>query len=304
MSVRSTGRILQSVGGVYSVELGAAVVECSLRGRLKREGLAAAVGDQVEVEQLEDGSCRIEAVLPRFSEFSRLSGSRRREQLIAANVDQVAAVVAARTPRPDFPMLDRLLVLAELNDMPAFIVFNKVDLAAQIDGQEDESAETLRLYESLGYPVVRTCAKSDVGVADLAERLAGRTTVFAGASGVGKSSLVNALLPGLDLRVGEVGERSGRGKHTTVSARLIPLPAGGYLADTPGIQFVGVSGVGPVDLAHAFPEFRPLLDSCKFSNCQHLDEPGCALKEALESGDLDSRRFDSYLALAREPQRP
>ncbi len=303
------------MGGVYSVEIGEAVVECSLRGRLKRGGLAAAVGDRVEVEQLEDGGCRIEAVLPRSSEFSRRSGSRRREQLIAANVDQVAVVVAARTPPPDFSMLDRLLVIAELNDMPAFIVFNKVDLAAQIPGQEDvadasaesshnQSAATLGMYESLGYPVVRTSAKSDFGVADLAERLANRTTIFAGASGVGKSSLVNALLPGLDLRVGKVGERSGRGKHTTVSARLIPLPAGGYLADTPGIQFVGVSGVGPADLAHAFPEFRPLLDNCRFSNCQHLDEPGCALKEALESGNLDGGRFDSYLALAREPKRP
>jgi ribosome biogenesis GTPase len=282
---------------------------------LKRGRLAAAVGDEVEVEELEDGSCRIEAVLPRSSEFSRLNAGRRREQLIAANVDQVAVVVAARSPPPDFPMLDRLLVLAELNDLPAFIVFNKVDLTTRIPGQEeavegskdashDESEATLRMYESLGYPVVRTCAKSDIGVADQAERLADRTTVFAGASGVGKSSLVNALLPGLDLRVGKVGERSGRGKHTTVSARLIPLPAGGYLADTPGIQFVGVGGVGPADLAHAFPEFRPLLNNCRFSNCQHLDEPGCALKEALESGDLDSGRFGSYLALAREPQRP
>ncbi|MEN8144398.1 MAG: ribosome small subunit-dependent GTPase A [Gemmatimonadota bacterium] len=298
MTVRSTGRILQSVGGVYSVEIGTAVVECSLRGRLKRGGLAAAVGDRVEVDQLEDGSCRIEAVLPRSSEFSRLSAARRREQLIAANVDQVAVVVAARTPQPDFPMLDRLLVLAELNDLPAFIVFNKVDLAGA-----DESEPILAMYESLEYPVVRTCAKSGLGVPDLAERLANRTTVFAGASGVGKSSLLNALLPGLDLRVGKVGERSGRGRHTTVSARLIPLPGGGYLADTPGIQFVGVSGVGPADLAHAFPEFRPLLDDCKFSNCQHLDEPGCALKEALEAGSLDRGRFDSYLALAREPQR-
>ncbi len=299
------------MGGVYSVELEGAVVECSLRGKLKRGGMAAAVGDQVEVEQLEDGSCRIEAVLPRSSEFSRLAAERRREQLIAANVDQVAVVVAARAPPPDFAMLDRLLVLAELNDLPAFIVLNKIDLAAQVSGggeapddSPDESDAILKMYESLGYPVVRTCAKSDFGVSDLAELLSGRTTVFAGASGVGKSSLVNALLPGLDLRVGKVGERSGRGRHTTVSARLIPLPGGGYLADTPGIQFVGVGGVGPIDLAHAFPEFRPLLDACRFSNCQHLDEPGCALKEAVERGDLDGRRFDSYLALAREPQRP
>lgn len=250
------------------------------------------IGDLVTVERLEDGSCRITEVLPRHSRLSRHSMAKRREQVLAANVDQVAAVFSVARPQPDVRLLDRLLAVAELHDLPSLIVVNKTDLA-----ENGKIPPEFAAYAAIGYPVLPTCSKSGAGLDVLEERLAGRITVFTGPSGVGKTSLLNSIMPDLDLRVGAVGDRSGRGKHTTSAGLLIPIPGGGYLADTPGIQYFEPAGVDPADLAHAFREFRPLVDDCRFADCRHRAEPGCAVRDAVEEGRLYEHRFDSYLSL-------
>ena len=289
----TTGRVLQFTAGVYRVHTEAGIVECSMRGRAKHQaGQPVAIGDLVRVERLDDGSCRIVEVLPRSSRLSRHSLAKRREQVLAANVDQVALVVSVRRPEPDARLIDRILAVAELHDLPALIVMNKMDLT---DAGGIPSA--LGTYEEVGYALLPTCAKSGAGLDALAERLAGRITVFTGASGVGKTSILNAMMPGLDLRVGAVGDRTGRGKHTTSAGLLIPLTGEGYLVDTPGIQHFEPTGVDPADLAHAFPEFRSLVDGCRFADCRHRAEPGCAVREAVADGVVTAERHESYLSL-------
>lgn len=293
-------RVLQTGGGTYRVRAGGREFDCSLRGRIKLDGSSpVTVGDRVEVEELDDGSCRIVGVEPRHSALIRRAVARRTDQVMAANVDQVAAVVSAARPDPDLLMLDRLLVVAEFDELGAFVVLNKVDLlesGGDVDG--DAAADTqLAAYEAIGYDVLPTSVADHTGIEALRDRLAGRITVLAGASGVGKSSLLNALDPGLDLRVGDVGERSGKGRHTTTSARLIPLDDDTYIADTPGIQNFVPAGLEAATLGHAFREFRPWLDTCKFADCKHREEPGCAILQAIEDGDILRRRYESYLAL-------
>lgn len=283
-------RVLQTGGGTYRVRAGGREFDCSLRGRIKLDGGSpVTVGDRVEVEELGDGSCRIVGVEPRHSALIRRAVARRSDQVMAANVDQVAAVVSAARPDPDLLMLDRLLAVAEFDELDAFVVLNKVDLEA--------ANPDLGVYETIGYDVLPTSVAEQTGIEALRDRLAGRITVLAGASGVGKSSLLNALDPGLDLRVGDVGERSGRGRHTTTSARLIPLDDDTYIADTPGIQNFVPAGLEAATLGHAFREFRPWLDTCKFADCKHREEPGCAILQAIEDGDILRRRYESYLAL-------
>jgi ribosome biogenesis GTPase / thiamine phosphate phosphatase len=258
--------------------------------------VAVTVGDLVEVEHLEDGSCCISGVLPRKSELVRSSSLGRKGRAIAANVDQVAVVVAAVKPTLNRHVLDRLLVLAELNEIPAFIVLNKVDL---LDDPGILPTE-LDPYRAAGYPIAETSVKSGHGLAPLGERMHGHLTVFAGATGVGKSSLVNAMIPGVELRVGGLGERSERGRHTTVSGLLIPIPGGGYLADTPGIQYVGLTDIPPGDLIWCFPEFRKFRPECRFDDCLCRGEPGCAVREAVDDGSLDGSRYARYLELLEE----
>jgi ribosome biogenesis GTPase len=288
-----TGRVLQFTAGVYRIHTPAGTYDCSLRGRAKREaGERVVVGDLVTFEVLDDESCCITQVLPRHSRLSRHSMAKRREQVLAANVDQVAAVFSLARPEPDVRLLDRLLAVAELHDLPAVIVMNKADLAGDVGVPPEIAA-----YSEIGYPVLCTCAKTGAGIPDLQERLAGRITVFTGPSGVGKSSILNAIMPELDLRVGTVGEKTGKGKHTTSAGLLIPLTEGGYLADTPGIQYFEPAGVDPADLAHAFREFRPLVEHCRFADCRHRAEPGCAVIEAVTDGSIAEHRHVSYLSL-------
>lgn len=297
-------RVLQIGGGTYRVRAGGREFDCSLRGKLKlADGGSVAVGDRVEIEELDDGSRRIIGIEPRTSSLTRRAVSRRKNQVMAANVDLVAAVVAAARPDPDLYMLDRLLAVAELEEITAFIVLNKMDLVAT------EAAETARgipaeleNYRGIGYDLLPVSMKAGLGLEDLRSTLAGRTTVLAGASGVGKSSLLNALMPGLSLRVGEVGDRSGRGKHTTTTARLIPLDDESYIADTPGIQHFMPATLEVSSLGFAFREFRPYLETCRFADCRHREEPGCAVLGAIEDGEILGRRHESYLTLLAEAE--
>ncbi len=313
--------MLRCVGGAYQVETRDGLLECSLRGRVKQKSdTTVSVGDEVRIERLDDGSCRISDVLPRRSALTRHGVARRREQVIVANVDQVAAVVSVAAPAPDLVMVDRLLVLAELDGLTGIIVVNKIDLpdTAGLAGSPDGSAPAssgpgdgagatalpadLESYRRIGYDLIPTSAKTGQGLDALASRLAERTTVLSGQSGVGKSSLLNALMPGLGLRVGEVGRRKGRGRHTTVAAALYPFPAGGYVADTPGLQYLALWKVDPAELTRAFPEFHGPAERCRFGDCRHRAEPDCGVRGAVAGGEIAEHRYRSYLALLAEAE--
>lgn len=286
-------------GGRYQVLSGDERLDCALRGRLKKDPESpVSVGDFVVVERLADGSCRIRERRERTSALTRHGVARRREQVIAANIDQVAAVVSVARPDPDFRMVDRLLVLAELNEVTGLVVLNKCELGAACEALPDR----FRPYRRAGYEVLATSAKTGTGLAELGERLADRTSVLSGPSGVGKSSLLNAIMPGLDLRVGEVGERSGRGRHTTVAASLHPLPGSGFVVDTPGLQNLALWEVDPRELSAAFPEMREAAAACRFGDCRHVAEPGCGVLDALASGEIDKGRYENYLSLREETE--
>jgi len=291
------GRVLCSVGGIYDVEIDGETVECTVRGRLKQEkGIGrVAVGDEVKLEKMPDGGHVISAVLPRSARLSRRSADGRREQVIAANVDQLGGVVSVARPEPIYSLLDRLLVLAESNGIAAFVVVNKVDLSG-----EEGARGLFQVYEEIGYDVLYTSAKHGRGVEGLRDRLAGHITLLVGASGVGKSSLLNALQPGLGLRVGEVSRALERGRHTTVAAALHRLDVGGHVVDTPGLGKLRFWETSEADLAHCFREFGLYLGECKFDNCLHVHEPDCGILRAVDHGDISAQRYESYRKILEE----
>jgi ribosome biogenesis GTPase / thiamine phosphate phosphatase len=290
------GVVLQGTGGVWSVRTTEGVTrDVSLRGRLKISTDKLAVGDEVFLEEA-GGAWAIAEILPRRSVLARRSPSGGYgERIVAANVDQVVVVFAAANPEPHPRMLDRFLVIAEANELDARIVVNKVDLL-------DVAAARVRFadYPLAGYPMHFTSTVSRSGLDELAAELKGRTSAFAGPSGVGKSSLLNALYPGLNLRVGAISQSVNKGRHTTVGAMLHPLPDGGFVADTPGLREVGMWGLSPDSLDRCFPEFVAHLGHCRFADCHHVVEPDCAVRAAVASHELSSTRYDSYLRLRQE----
>jgi ribosome biogenesis GTPase len=298
----ASATVLRSSGGVYDVELeDGTVAEAVLRGRLKleqRTGDRVVAGDVVEVSRHVDRSLTIEAVAPRRSELARQApGSRgRKARVIVANIDHVVLVFAAARPEPKARLLDRFLVLVEINALHALVVLNKIDLVS-----DDVAAGFLAPYEAAGYPTLRTCALSGRGVDALRTALCRARSVVTGPSGAGKSSLLNAVQPGLRRRVAAISEAVRKGRHTTVTAELIPLACGGYVADTPGLRELGLWGVEPQALASCFPEFRPHLGACRFSrSCTHTHEPDCAVRTAVDSGAIPLARYESYTILREE----
>ncbi len=285
-------------GGVYLVALeDGTEVEASLRGRLKleeRDGDQVVIGDRVVVADV-DGDYVVEEILPRETQIMRVKGGRRARVLVA-NADRLAAVVAVRGPKPQRELIDRLLVVGESGGVAVTLVINKMDL----DGAAEIADSLAHVYEPVGYPVLRVSAMSGEGMPALKQMVSTGIVLFVGPSGAGKSSLVNALEPGLNLRIGELSRRTGTGRHTTVTSRLIPLSLGGLLADTPGFSEVGLWGVERSELDWCFPEFRAHRDRCRFRSCSHLTEPDCGVQEALEAGEVDAGRFKSYRTLWEE----
>ena len=299
-----TGVVLERTGSSYRVHTDRGEVTAVLRGKLKHEDADRVVaGDMVELDLHGDGAATISGIRPRRSVLARREASAggresRRSQPIAANVDQVVVVAAARDPEPNPRMLDRFLVIAEANRLPAVVVLNKIEL------DRAAAERLLRRYGPAGYQVLPTSVKMPEGLAAVRDLLRGRASVLTGPSGVGKSSLVNALQPGLNLRIGEISGKWGTGKHTTRAALVVPLAHGAYVVDTPGLREVGTWGVDPDELGACFPEFRRFLDRCRFDDCRHLAEPDCAVRRAAAEGAFDADRLVSYAKIYEEVSVP
>lgn len=275
------------------------MVVCHVRGRLKRERLHTdliSTGDRVCWRPTRPGRGVVEEVLPRETQLSRLRPGPGRvpvEHVIVANPDQAVFIFAVREPYPQLRMLDRLLVIAENNDLPAIICANKIDLLED----ERDAWDLFGVYREIGYPVIYTSARTGEGIEALRERLRGQLSVLSGPSGVGKSSLLNAIQPDLGLSTREISGATGKGRHTTVTVRLWPLQDGGYVADTPGLREAGLWDIEPEELAWHFVEVRPHLSDCRFSSCTHTHEPECAVKAAVQAGAISQVRYDSYCRL-------
>ena len=291
------GRVLRSQSGFYWVETSDGVVECRLRGRLKKveqKSDIAVIGDMVMIDVVSPGYGAVESVLPRTTRLSRVAafsgGSK--EDVIVANVDVAIIVVALAQPEFHPRMLDRYLVICENNDIEARIVASKADLvtAAQADA-------ALAPYRAVGYTTCVASIQSGQGLAEVESWLPGKVSVVTGKSGVGKSSLLNAINPQLALAVGDVSSAVNKGRHTTTVAQLIPLGNGGYVADTPGIREIALWKIDHAALAYGFREFHDYLDECHFGNRTHAHEPDCAVRVALEQGDINPARYASYMRL-------
>ncbi len=256
-----------------------------------------AVGDVVEFEMEPEQENGVITKLHQRKNYiiRKAINLSKQAQIIAANLDQALLVVTLASPRTSLGFIDRFLVTAEAYDIPARLIFNKVDLFS------DEGLEILAdlkaVYEKIGYPCFEVSALEGTNISTVQDLLKDKVTLFSGHSGVGKSSLINALLPNLDLRTHMVSEWSDKGMHTTTFAEMFELPQGGFIIDTPGIRELGVIDIEKNELSHFYPEMRSRMNQCRFNNCRHINEPGCAVLEALEEGDIELSRYESYLSI-------
>lgn len=289
-TARQSGTVIASFGRQYLVELADGMtIACVTRG--KRGALAC--GDHVAIAATAPGQGVIETIEARASLFYR--SDIQREKLIAANVTQIVIVLAV-APAFHQELLDRCLVAAEHEKIPALIALNKMDLATSA-----AALHSLELYRALGYGVLPLAAKLDI--APLRACLAGHVSVLVGQSGMGKSTIINRLLPDAAARVAELSQALGSGRHTTTHAQLYHLDATSHLIDSPGLQEFGLHHVSPPDLEHGFVEFRPFIGNCKFNDCRHLSEPGCAIAAAVARGEISPQRVDSYRKLIAQLMR-
>lgn len=291
------GLVIRLQAGFYTVHIDHRDVTCRLRGRHKKDRLnedIVAVGDRVEIGLLEDGSGIIETIHPREKEFFRMAPSARGEykQILLANPDQVLLVFSCAEPEPSLRMLDRFLVITEKQKIPVVIIANKIDLVGI-----KAARKLFSIYTDLNYRVVFTSAKKKHNISQMEDTLIGKISALSGPSGVGKSSLLNEIQPELGLQIGGLRNSSGKGKHTTVVRQLIPLKEGGFVADMPGLRSLSLWDTEPEELDGYFPELRSLVAACQFNDCSHINEPGCAVKLAVENGMVHPQRYDSYIRL-------
>ncbi len=297
------GLVVKSTGSWYEVRCeDGQVVTCRIRGKFRTQGIKytnpVVVGDQVTFEMENDGAGTITQIAPRRNYIERKATNLSKvSHLIASNIDMVFLVVTLKEPRTSQGFIDRFLVAAESFRIPACLVFNKMDL---YDEDERADVEALAdLYRQIGYETLFTSVVTGQGIEALRKMLEGRVSLFSGHSGTGKSALVNAVEPSLQLRVGEISQQHHKGKHTTTFAEMFPF-AGGYLMDTPGIKEFGLIRYGKEEVRDYFPEIRALQHQCRFSNCLHLQEPGCAVLQAVEEGTISASRYLNYVSIVED----
>ena len=283
------GKIIKGIAGfyyVYVVESG--IYECKAKGAFRKEKIKPLVGDNVEIEVLseETKTGNIISICKRKNDLIRPA---------VANIDQALVVFAATKPDPHFNLLDRFLVMMEKKDIPVILCFNKKDIAT-----EPKLKELEHIYEGCGYPVVFTSAALKDNVDKIRDLLKGKTTVIAGPSGVGKSSLINELQSGVVMETGSISKKIDRGKHTTRHSEFITIDDNSFIMDTPGFSSLYVNDFEKEDLKYYFREFEPYEGQCKFNGCDHIHEPGCAVKEALENGEIHKIRYDNYVEMYNE----
>ena len=288
------GRVIRISGLQCLVEIDQSNWLCEIRGRLKsghrKANSPVIVGDWVDIFPTADQSGVIEVVHPRTSKFSRgASGARPFEQILSVNMDQLVVVVSALEPSPRTGFIDRAILMAVKGNLQPIICINKIDLISI-----DEASLLMAPYVALGYPVFLTNALGGEGMHDFKGALLGRTSIIVGQSGVGKSSLLNFIEPGLGLKTREIMTRHDRGRHTTTAVHLFKLKQGGYVADTPGIKELQLWGITAAELDAYYPEFEPMLSQCKFADCSHLHEPHCGVREAVEGQQIAQARYDGY----------
>ena len=280
------GRIVKALSGFYYVDTGTEVLQCRARGKFRREGVSPLVGDRAEVRELGNGEGFVEAIRPRRNAFRRPA---------VANVDQIVIIASAAVPQTDPYLIDRLSAIAALKSCGTVVVLNKCDL--------DRADRLYQIYRAAGFPAVRVSAETGEGLEELAGLIAGKLSAFTGNSGVGKSSILNALDPEFHLQVGEISEALGRGRHTTRHIELFRLRCGAEVVDSPGFASFDSEELD-LELKHrlpeTFPDFAPYLDGCRFVGCSHTKEKGCAVLEALREGKLQQSRHESYLRLYEE----
>jgi ribosome biogenesis GTPase len=296
------GLITKSTGSWYQVQTkDGQKFDCRIKGIFRTKGITTtnpiAVGDIVDFElEPEQETGVITKLHPRKNYIIRKSiNLSKQAQVIAANLDQAFLIVTLASPRTSLGFIDRFLVTAEAYSIPAALVFNKLDLFS------DEGLEILAdykaVYEKIGYPCYEISALEGTNIEQLAGLINNKVTLFSGHSGVGKSSLINVLLPDLKLRTTEISEWHDKGMHTTTFAEMFELPGGGFIIDTPGIRELGVIDIEKQELSHFFPEMRALMNQCRYNNCRHINEPGCAVLKAVENGEIELSRYESYLSI-------
>jgi len=296
------GLVIKSTGSWYAVQTeNGDRFDCRIKGKFRTKDIKTtnpiAVGDRVDFE-LEPG--QETAVITHLHErknyiIRKSVNLSKQAQIIGANLDQAFLIVTLASPRTSLGFIDRFLVTAEAYDIPAVLIFNKLDLFSE-EGLEVLAAYE-QIYEDLGYPCYHVSATQNINVDEVRELLKDKTTLVSGHSGVGKSTLINALVPGMELKTGDISEWSDKGQHTTTFAEMFELPFGGWLIDSPGIRELGIIDIEKEELGHFFPEFRQRLNMCKYHNCRHINEPGCAILSALEEGEIEPSRYDSYLSI-------
>jgi len=283
------GIIIKGIGGFYYIKAEDKVYECKARGKFRKDKIIPIVGDKVKIsiEPLTDKGM-VEEILPRETELIRPC---------VVNVTQAIIVFAVQKPEPNLSLLDRFLVSVEREGLDIIICFNKIDL------DNSDMNHIQKLYSEAGYRVIKTSTKTCDGLEQLKGNLKDKITVFAGPSGVGKSSLLNFVQSNLELQTGEISIKNNRGKHTTRHVELMELEFGGWVVDTPGFSSLEIDSLDPVDLQYYFREFTPLIGQCKFNGCVHLNEPECAIKSSVALGNINKNRYDSYIQLLGEAQK-
>ncbi len=279
-------------------------VNCKIKGRFRLKGIRTtnpvAVGDRVVISEGADGAAYIVEIKPRKNYIIRRASNLSKEaHIIAANLDQALLIVTLTHPVTSTTFIDRFLSTAEAYRIPSVIVINKTDLLADEESRELLDAVTY-LYESIGYKVIHTSALEKTGIEEVRKTLSDKTTLLSGNSGVGKSSLINEIIPGLDLRTAEISQTHLTGMHTTTFSEMFPLPGGGYIIDTPGVKGFGTIDYDKYEVAHFFPEIFAASDNCRYGNCTHTHEPGCAVRQALDDNLIAQSRYASYLSILED----